>query len=56
MVIAPTGSSGFAVHSRLPPFRKERDRMGHPSFVCDLGFADEWVGHLSADANPPRPS
>ncbi len=34
------------VRFRLPPFRKERRRMGHPSFVCDLGIAGEWVGHL----------
>jgi hypothetical protein len=33
---------------RFPPFRKERGRMGHPSVVCDLDFADEWVGHPPA--------
>jgi predicted small integral membrane protein len=30
--------------SRLPPFRTERGRMGHPSFICDLVVRLKWVG------------
>jgi hypothetical protein len=26
----------FCVYSRFPPFRTERERVGHPSFVCYL--------------------
>jgi hypothetical protein len=26
------------LHSRLPPFRKERGKMGHPSSLYGLGF------------------
>jgi len=32
-------STERSVHSRLPPFRTERGRVGHPSSGCDFGDA-----------------
>ena len=37
----PVTSGGLGSH----PFRTNAERMGHPSFMCELGLRSEWVGH-----------
>ena len=46
-VIAPTDWLRRWFRRAFPPptLSQITRKNGHPSFVCDLGFADEWVGH-----------
>ena len=37
-LVRPRGRWLASLLYRLPPFRKERGKMGHPSFVCDSGI------------------
>src|ERR1700680_1916619 len=30
-------------HPRLPPFRKEHERVGHPHSICDLDIYKGWA-------------
>jgi hypothetical protein len=49
--IRPNGNAAhWCLRDRLPPFRKGRGRMGHPSFVWDLGAAADAV--LLPEAKP----
>jgi hypothetical protein len=37
--------------SRLPPFRTERGRVGHPSVISNLEWRLEWTGRLPIARN-----
>src|SRR6202521_5684200 len=39
------------MHSRLPPFRTERGRMGHPSCLCDLDLHLERVATFQSQVS-----
>ena len=37
-LVHPRGRRLASLFYRLPPFRKGHRKMGHPSFICDLGM------------------